>query len=492
MLDNWSQIQGATVQIVGALLTLVIGWFIVRIFVSRIKKFLEKNRFINDKVLSKFEKPGKPVLADIISRVIYYVLMLVVVISVFEVLGLSIITQPFNNILNTVFAYLPKLLGAAILLLVAWAVATLLKKVVLIAFDKTKIDEKVDDELPSTIEKVKFSTTIAEMLYWAVFILFLPAILSALSLDGLLAPIQNMVNVFLGFVPNLFSAAVVILIGWFIARLVRNIVTNFLKSLNVDSFGKTTGLTVEDKGKTLSELIGTVVYVIILIPVIISGLNILGLESISMPATDMLSKIFAFLPVLFSAFIIVAFAYFIGKMVGDLVTNILSKLGVDRVLPLVGIKESKINLSHLVGKLVLIAIVLFSALEAANIIGFSRLSGLIEQFILLAGNILTGVLIVGIGLYVANLVSDLIRSSGTGNASVLALIAKVSIIILATTMGLNQMGLATTIINSAFIFFVGAIAVAFAIAFGIGGRDLAARKLDEMEDKMKKKDDVVR
>lgn len=58
-----------------------------------------------------------------------------------------------------------------------------------------------------------------ELVYWSVFILFLPAILSALSLDGLLTPIQNVVNAALIFLPKLFSAGLILLIGWFIAKL---------------------------------------------------------------------------------------------------------------------------------------------------------------------------------------------------------------------------------------------------------------------------------
>lgn len=230
----------------------------------------------------------------------------------------------------------------------------------------------------------------------------------------------------------------------------------------------------------------TAVYFIILIPIIISGLNILGLESIAMPATSMLQRIFEFIPSILSAFIIVAFAYFIGKIVGELITGILTKIGFNRVLGLIGIKNEKINLSELVGKLVMVAIVLFSALEAADVLGFSKVSGLVELFVLLAGNIIIGLIIIGLGFYVANLISGIIENSESKNSSTLALIAKIAILMLAISMGLAQMGLASNIIAYAFIFFVGAIAIAFAVAFGIGGRDLAARKLDEIDKKMNK------
>ena len=231
-----------------------------------------------------------------------------------------------------------------------------------------------------------------------------------------------------------------------------------------------------------------IVYVLILIPVVISGLNILGIQSIAKPATDMLSIIFNFIPSLFSAFIILAFAYFIGKLVSDLVISILAKFNINRVLPLIGVKNAKINLPQIVGKLILIAIVLFAALESADVIGFSKLSALIQQFIIFATNILIGAVIIGFGLYIADLVAGVVRKSEMKNADVLALICKAGLLVLAVTMGLSQMGLATTIINYAFVLIVGAVAVAFAVAFGIGGRDLAAKKLDEMNEKLNKKE----
>ena len=139
-----------------------------------------------------------------------------------------------------------------------------------------------------------------------------------------------MVNAALMFLPKLFSAALILLIGWFIAKLCKKIVTNFLKAVKVDDFGNKSGLTTEEPGRSLSEILGMAAYVIILIPVVISALNALGIASIAQPATDMLGIIFAYLPVLFSAFIIVAFAYFVGKMVGELATNLLGRLGFNR------------------------------------------------------------------------------------------------------------------------------------------------------------------
>jgi hypothetical protein len=71
-----------------------------------------------------------------------------------------------------------------------------------------------------------------------------------------------------------------------------------------------------------------------------------------------------------------------------------------------------------------------------------------------------------------------VQASGVAQAGLLAMAARVSSLVLAGAMALRQMGLANEIINLAFGLLLGAIAVAVALAFGLGGRELAARELE--------------
>jgi uncharacterized membrane protein YedE/YeeE len=88
-------------------------------------------------------------------------------------------------------------------------------------------------------------------------------------------------------------------------------------------------------------------------------------------------------------------------------------------------------------------------------------------------------IIFALGLYLAMLAVRTIQASGVAQASLLALAARLTILVLAGAMALRQMGFANEIINLAFGLLLGAVAVAVAIAFGIGGRDIAARELEE-------------
>jgi hypothetical protein len=138
-----------------------------------------------------------------------------------------------------------------------------------------------------------------------------------------------------------------------------------------------------------------------------------------------------------------------------------------------------------VGYIVTVAILLFAAMEAANLLGFEGLAVLISGFIAAAGNVLVGLLVLAIGLYLANLADRLIRNTGSSQANVLAPAARIAIIVFSAALALRQMGLGEDIVNLAFGLLLGAVAVAAAIAFGLGGREVAADALDRWRNRIR-------
>ncbi|MCK5426880.1 MAG: hypothetical protein KAJ34_04230, partial [Thermodesulfovibrionia bacterium] len=108
-----------------------------------------------------------------------------------------------------------------------------------------------------------------------------------------------------------------------------------------------------------------------------------------------------------------------------------------------------------------------------------------SRFMVFAGQIVMGLIIFGIGLYLASLIANLIEGTGSQQSRIMALAARVAVIILASAMALSQMGLANEIITLAFSLLLGAIALALALSVGIGGKDIAAREVDKLISKMK-------
>jgi Mechanosensitive ion channel, conserved TM helix len=487
ILDQITRLVGAYVpNLVGAIIILIVGWLVALIVAAIVRGAL--NRTTLDNRLANWlagDKAGKPVpIEDWTSKGVFWLVMLFVLVAFFQALGLTLITQPLNQLLNEVFQYAPRVFGAGALLLIAWILASVLRAIITRVLGAAKIDERLGSGAGiAGMERVPLGQSIGEAVYWLVFLLFLPAILSALALEGLLGPVQGMINKILGFLPNIFAAGLILLVGWFAARIVQRIVTNLLAAVGTDRLSEQAGLTSVLGKQQLSGLIGLIVYVLILIPVLIASLNALALDAITQPASNMLNEIFTALPAIFAAALVLIVAYVVGRIVAGLVTNLLTGFGFNNILVRLGVSKElaaeQQTPSQVVGYLVLVGIMLFAAIEAFRLLGFALLAELVVQFTVFAGQIVAGLIIFALGLFLANLAAKAIRDSGTAQAGLLALAARISILALATAMALRQMGLANEIINLAFGLLLGAIAVAVALAFGLGGRDIAARELDE-------------
>jgi len=274
----------------------------------------------------------------------------------------------------------------------------------------------------------------------------------------------------------------ILAIGWLVARIVQRVVSNLLAAMGADQFSDRVGLTRAFGQQRLSNIIGLILYVMILVPVLIGALEALALEAITRPASNMLDSMLSALPAMFAALLIVVVAYAVGRVVAGLVTNVLTGLGFNAVLLRLGLSTgaaTERTPAEVAGYLVLVGILLFAAIEAVRQLGFDVLADLIARFTVFAGQVLLGLIVFGIGLFLANLAAGTVRASGAAQAGLLALATRVSIIVLAGAMALRQMGLADDIINMAFGLLLGAIAVAVALAFGLGAREIAGQEVGE-------------
>jgi ABC-type polysaccharide transport system permease subunit len=155
-------------------------------------------------------------------------------------------------------------------------------------------------------------------------LLFLLPILNALDLNQALQPVQSLITQIFSILPNILAAVLIAAVGWFVATIVRRIVTNLLATTGIDQLGTRVGLRRTTNGQSLSGIVGTIVYVLILIPIAIAALNALRIDAISVPAIAMLQQILNALPGIFTAALVLIVAYFLGQFVSDLVTSILT------------------------------------------------------------------------------------------------------------------------------------------------------------------------
>ena len=121
---------------------------------------------------------------------------------------------------------------------------------------------------------------------------------------------------------------------------------------------------------------------------------------------------------------------------------------------------------------------LFASVEAAAQLGFKQVSDIVSTFIRFGGDILLGSAILVIGFWLANVAHDAIHRASGASSRGLARIGRFAILALVIAMGLRAMGIADDIVNLAFGLTLGAVAVAVALSFGLGGREAAGKLME--------------
>ena len=383
-----------------------------------------------------------------------------------------------------------KVVAALVILLVTWVLA----KAVTWAF--TKLVGRVGFLQRSGSDGQSLGETIGRIASLLIWLFGLIAILQVFALDQVLAPIQSLLSDMLGYLPNLIGAAFVFVIGALIAKVVRELIEATLGTIDFDRLldrGRSTaGTTTRSASGTRSDTmqtesssartaansipktIATVVFALIMIVVTIAALQILGISAISDPAEQMLTIIFDAIPTIIAAALLLALGVVIARFAGGLLEQVLAGLGTDRAVRELGV-ETEQSASSVLARVAQVAIVLFFAVMAAQLLGFPQISEFLSQVLELGGQVLFGGAIIAVGFFVANLLSRMVNG-GTATD-----IVRYSTIVLFAAMGLSCMGIADNIIELAFGALVVGGALAAAIAFGLGGRDAAARQLARLE-----------
>ena len=504
----------SVLAVIKAILILIVGWIIAIIIKGIVKKLLNSTDIDNKLAAAVTGQRGGESfpIENWLASLFFWVIMLFVIIAALNTLNLQAVSAPLDTLLDQITAFIPRILGAAFLLGIAWVVATIVKTVVTRGLGALNLEQRLGLDTDSSAD-FSLTDTLGNALYWFIFLLFLPAVLNTLQLGGTLQPVQGMLNEVLAMLPNILGAVIIGAVFWFIATIVKRIVANLLAATGVDNIGRKFGFSDTAGRQSLSSVIGTIVFVLILIPGIISALEQLQIRAISAPATEMLNQVLDLLPKVLAAGLVLAFFYVGGKFVSEFVTNILTSIGFNNLLQWLGISAVPVagatpsgaepseeptepgvgteqptmiqtepmvgskTPSEIVGWLTLVAIMLVATLTAVDILGIPALEDVFRVVLAIAAQVLIGLIVFAIGLYLANLAFNLILSTGTSQSRLLAQAARIAIITLVGAMALNRMGIAPNIVNLAFGLILGGIAVAIALAFGLGGREVAKEEL---------------
>ncbi|PJK13948.1 hypothetical protein CO613_08155 [Lysobacteraceae bacterium NML07-0707] len=487
-------------HLLGGIAILLVGWFVALALAAGTRKGLSAiglNRRLNGATPEasdfNYEK--------LAARLVFWFVLLLAALGMFSVFNVDGVSGPLSVLASTVLSYLPRILLALLLSVLGWIVATLVRSLINRGLNATRLDEKLSEgaDMPPV------SNAMGNVAYWLVLLLFLPAIVGVLQIEGLMTPLTLMTNDIMGMLPNIFVAVFFAIGGWVVAKLVRGLVSNLLASTRIDQFSARNEAT---RDLRLSQLGGTLAFILIFVPALIAALDALKIEAISAPLTRMLDIMVSAIPGILAATAVLLLAWFIGRFAADVIARLLSSLGLDRLPERLGLghvfpasakpevdavvdavvteiaplqstsaipTRAPTSLSDFAGKLALFFIMLFATVEAADLVGFTAIRDLATTFIAFGGDILLGLTILVIGYWLANLAALAIQRANAGNALLLSRIARVAITALVLAMGLRAMGVANDIVYLAFALTLGAVAVALAIAFGVGGRHAAGR-----------------
>jgi hypothetical protein len=389
----------------------------------------------------------------------------------------------------------PKVLIAILILVATWVVARAVKWVLQRAIDRIPALKKHITGGPGETVGHQLGT-IASLIIWLVGIM---AALQFLGFAQVLAPINELVNEIFAFLPHLIAAGLIFFVGLVVARIVRRLVETVLIAANIDGLlarvgiGSTEGTVCTDPAAvppgaapattraSLARAGGILVFALIIIPVAIAALQALGISSISGPATDMLNQILGAIPRIIAAALWIGIAFVAARFMKTIIEAILPPTGFDDAIRSTGVLPANAVPSRIVANVAMIAIILAASIEAARQLGGDEIAIFLAQITALGGKVIFGTLIIVAGIFLARIVSNLV-GSGTGEGGFAQTLVRYAIIALFTAIGLTFMGLADQIVEMAFGLILGAAAVATALAFGLGGRDAAARVLERWYD----------
>jgi hypothetical protein len=401
--------------------------------------------------------------------------------------------------------WLPRLAVAAIILVAAWLIAGIARSLLAKGIDRVPLATRHNQARPND---TTLGANLGQVAYWLVLLFGIIAALNVLQLNQVASPLNLMLTEFLGYIPNLVGAGLIFFVGFVVATIARRLVVAAMQAANLEAVLSRLGIA-GASSTTLPNVAGTVVFVLIIVPVSIAALQALQIAAISGPAIAVLSVILAAVPNVVAAGIVLAIGVMIGRWIGGVVERLLPATGIDALFgsmralssydsnagqasfaqpsPATPPPPPGPSASKIIGGLVTFAVILFTAVEAARLLHFAIVAVIIAQILALGGRVILGAAIIAAGVVIADLVANAMRRSMSAGDKFAASLAKWATIALAVAMGLRSMGIADEIVTLAFGLILGSAAVAAALAFGLGGRTAAARLAEHWVDRAQKK-----
>ncbi|PHR57452.1 MAG: hypothetical protein COA43_12205 [Robiginitomaculum sp.] len=272
-----------------ALLTIIVGYVI-----SKIAAAIVSNA-INRTGLGRKAKTTGGNIGKSLSKAVFWVLWLV-----FILMGLSRfpqLSEPLEGIkgmLDDIFEYLPNIVGAGFIFFIGWVLAKIFREATTATLEAAQIDNIAsrlgsDDDVTASTNNI--AKTIGGVVFAFVLFLFGVTALDVLNIDSITGPLTGMLDQVMNYIPQLFSASVVLGLAVFIGKFVSKLAQNTLPTLGIDKTLSTLGA-IDGKSSSNvvpSKIIGTLAFVGISLMGAVAAMNILGIEQLTNILNQLLS-----------------------------------------------------------------------------------------------------------------------------------------------------------------------------------------------------------
>lgn len=372
--------------------------------------------------------------------------------------------------------FLPKLIGAIVILVIGYIIARIIGWIIAKVVNKTGIGNKLGPYLGSSASgRSDVGKGFGTGAFWIVMMFVAIACLKALGLDSVSEPLGDMLTKFFAFVPKLIGAAAVGAVAFLVATIAKIGVQKGLAIGDVDS-------RLRLAPGTLTNSLPMAAFCFLMLMALPAIFGALEMKELSEPIQGMVDKILGFLPNLLSASIIVAIFFLIAKLSSNLVTSLLGPTGFDNLPQHLGLMSDTSAMStppsQIAGKVSMGVILLMGISQAVKMLKLDVVSNVFNEVFEFAVPVVIGVVILGVGLWLAKLARTAV-TAGKQDAESTGNIVFTSVMVLSGIIALKRMGLAGELVDLGFGLALGGIALALALAFGLGGRNAAAKFLEK-------------
>ena len=320
---------------------------------------------------------------------------------------------------------------------------------------------------------------IGKLVFLVVFLLFLPPALNALGLSSVAGPLSGIASSIVSYLPNLLGAGILLYVGILLAIIIGQLLAVLLSKTKIDNI-----ITRNENKKAvlLSDVIVKIVVSVIILITVVQALTVLNIDAISVPALQIINAIFSAVPSIILAAVVICVGLLVANIACGLLSNLLVAVNLDGIATKV-LPSLKASATKIVVNIVKTLIIVFVVAQGVEVLGLAILSAIVASIVAYIPLVVKSAVIAAVAFIGASLLENLIVKSNEKAAGI-AKIVKIAVYVLAGFMILSQLEIASAIIDTAFVVTLGAVAVAFALAFGLGGKDFAKKTLDKVDEKI--------